>query len=194
MNEQTIGLTIRKIRQKAGLTLTALAKEADLTKSTLSKIENGQVSTPISTLMRVAKALEVPIADFFYEEKKEPQYIVTKKGEGRIVQHDGTKLGYAYEGLALEKKDKLVEPFLLTINPGDPPGDFHHEGQEFIYMLSGVMEFTIGTDVLKLKEGDSLFFDSAILHKTQNLGKVPAKFICVFIQKSGRQKNREENR
>ncbi|MBL7007148.1 MAG: helix-turn-helix domain-containing protein [Spirochaetia bacterium] len=192
MNEQTIGLTIRKIRLKAGLTLAALAKESDLTKSTLSKIENGQVSTPISTLMRVAKALDVPLADFFYEEKREPQYILTKQGKGRIVQQDGTKLGYAYEGLALEKKDKIAEPFILTINPGDPPGDFHHEGQEFIYMLSGVMEFTIGADVLKLMEGDSLYFDSAILHKTQNIGNVPARFICVFIQKSGRQRSRKD--
>lgn len=143
--------------------------------------------------MRVARALEVPIAEFFYEEKEEPQYVITRKGEGSITQQSGTKFGYTYEGLALGKKDKLVEPFLLTINPGDPSGEFHHEGQEFIYMLSGEMEFTIGKDVLKLMEGDSLYFDSAILHKTQNLGSVPAIFICVFIQKSGRQKSREEN-
>ena len=194
MDERSIGLTIRNIRFQTGLTLTALAKEADLTKSTLSKIENGQVSTPISTLMRVAKALDVPIADFFYEEKEEPQYIVTRRGEGSIVQQDGTKLGYAYEGLALGKKDKIAEPFLLTINPGDPPGDFHHEGQEFIYMLSGEMEFTICADVLNLKEGDSLYFDSAIQHKTQNLGNVPARFICLFIQKGGRQKKSEESK
>lgn len=193
MNERSVGQTIRSIRLKAGSTLTSLAAEADLTKSTLSKIENGKVSAPISTLMRVARALEVPIAEFFYEEKEEPKYVITRKSEGIITQQNGTKFGYTYEGLALEKKDKLVEPFLLTINPGDPPGEFHHEGQEFIFMLSGEMEFTIGTDVLELMEGDSLYFDSVILHKTQNLGSVPAKFICVFIQKSGRQKSREGN-
>jgi transcriptional regulator with XRE-family HTH domain len=193
MNEHSIGQTIRKIRLESGLTLTALAKEADLTKSTLSKIENGLVSTPISTLMRVARALEVPIAEFFYEEKEEPTYIITRKGEGSITQQSGTKFGYTYEGLALGKKDKLVEPFILTINPGDPPGEFYHEGQEFIYMLSGEMEFTIGTEVLELMKGDSLYFDSEILHKIQNFGNDPVKFICVFIQKSGRQKSREEN-
>ncbi len=191
MNEQTLGLNIRNIRLEAGSTLTALAKEASLTKSTLSKIENGQISAPISTLMRVAKALNVPIADFFHEEKEDPLYIFTKSGKGRIIQHNGTELGYAYEGLALGKKDKFVEPFLLTINPGDPPGEFHHEGQEFIYMLSGIMEFTIDNEVLKLKAGDSLFFDSGAKHKTQIISKKPVKFICVFIQNTrSNKKNR----
>jgi len=184
MNEQSIGLNIRRIRLAGNRTLTALAHEASLTKSTLSKIENGQVSTPISTLLRIAKALDVPIAEFFSEEKIEPDYVLTKKGEGKIVQQDGSKHGYAYEALALGKADKSVEPFLLTINPHDPPGEFYHEGQEFIFMLSGIMEFTIGDTVLKLQEGDSLYFNSGITHKTQNLGQTPATFVCVFMQNS----------
>jgi transcriptional regulator with XRE-family HTH domain len=182
MNEQLIGLNIRNIRLAGKWTLTALAHEASLTKSTLSKIENGQISTPISTLLRIAKALDVPVTKFFSEDKIEPDYVLTKKGEGKIVQHDGSKLGYAYEALALEKADKCVEPFLLTINPQDPPGEFYHEGQEFIFMLSGIMEFTIGDTVLKLEEGDSLYFNSGITHKTKNPGLKAATFICVFMQ------------
>ena len=189
MNEQNIGKNIRKFRTQDNFTLTSIAKKADLTKSTLSKIETGQTSPPISTLIRIARAMNVPIADFFAEEDKEPAYVLTRKGQGQIVIQKGSRFGYSYEALAMEKQHKYVEPFLLTINPDDPPGQFHHRGQEFIYMLSGVMDFTLNDEVFRLKAGDSFFFDSNHPHKTKIVGKKPAKFLCIFIQEN--QKNGE---
>ncbi len=182
MNEQNIGKNIRKLRTQAGFTLTSIAKKADLTKSTLSKIETGQTSPPISTLIRIARAMDVHIADFFAEKEKDPTYVLTRKGQGQLIIQNGSQFGYSYEALALEKPDKCVEPFLLTINPGDPPGQFHHSGQEFIYMLSGMIDLTVNDDVFRLKGGDSFFFDSNHQHKTKIVGKKAAKFLCIFIQ------------
>ena len=90
--------------------------------------------------------------------------------------------GYSYEALALDMKQKAAEPFLLTIQPGDPQGEFHHAGQEFIYMLSGQMEFTVGEENIRLGPGDSLYFDSSISHGTHIIGKRPATFLCLFLQ------------
>jgi transcriptional regulator with XRE-family HTH domain len=182
MDEQTIGRNIRKLRIKTGSTLTAMAKKAKITKSTLSKIETGQISPPISTLLRISKAMNLPLVVFFEDEKCQPAYILTRKGSGKIVPLDGTKFGYSYEGLALGKQDKYVEPFLLTINSSDPSGIFQHDGQELIYMLSGKMEFTIGEDKLILNAGDTLYFDSSCVHKTRIIGKRTVKFLCVFVQ------------
>jgi len=182
MNERTIGCNIRKLRSEKTLTLTEVAKKADITKSTLSKIETGQISAPISTLIRIAKAMNLPVVLFFAEEKSQPLYVLTRKGNGSIVTRNGSRFGYSYEGLALEKQNKYVEPFILTINPSDPVGIFRHDGQEFDYIISGSMEFTIGNEKLTLKAGDSLYFDSNHVHKTQVIGKKPVKFLCVFIQ------------
>lgn len=182
MNEQSIGKTIRKIRLSQGRTLSEVAVKSELTKSSLSKIEQGKASPPISTLIRIASSLRVPVVDFFYEDRPDPPYVLTPKEKGITTTRDGTAFGYIYEALAIHKKNKYVEPFLLTINPDDPPGTFQHKGQEFIYMLSGMMDFTIGTDVLRLKTGDSLYFDSGLVHQTQIIGKRPVKFICVFVQ------------
>lgn len=192
MNERIIGRNIRKLRSQASLTVTAAAKKAGLTKSTLSKIETSQISPPISTLIRIAKALGVPIVDFFAEEKKEPPYVLTRQGKGQIVIGSGSQFGYSYEALALEKKHKYVEPFLLTISPDDPPGKFHHSGQEFIYMLSGCMDFTISQDKFRLKKGDSLFFDAGAVHKTHVAGKRPAKFLSIFIQDAPTKRGKEK--
>ena len=182
MNEQVLGRNIRQLRHQAGLTLTALAKQVRMTKSALSKIETGQTSSPVSTLLRIAATLEVTISEFFIEETTNPPFILTRKGQGQIISRDGSQWGYAYEALASKLKQKIGEPFLLTIRPGDPKGQFQHGGQEFIHMLSGQMEFSIGGTVLKLNSGDSLYFDPTFLHTTKVTGKRPAIFLCIFMQ------------
>lgn len=182
MNEQKIGQNIRNIRKQMGKTLTELAQQAEITKSTLSKIETGQISSPVSTLIRIAEAIGVSLAEFFQDSGNDPKYTLTRKGEGKIITQDGSKFGYSYEGLALDMPNKSAEPFILTIQPGDPVGEFQHGGQEFIYMLSGKIEFSIDDTVLKLSPGDSLYIDPSVPHKTKVISKSPAKFICMFIQ------------
>ena len=182
MNEQIIANRIRKLRQQAGLTVTAAAKKADLTKSALSKIETAQISPPISTLIRIAKALGVPLVEFFVDEQNAPLCVFTPKNARQVVSHKGSEFGYRYEALALSKRNKYVEPFVLTIEPGEPPGEFYHKGQEFIFMLQGVLDFTVGEKTYRMKAGDSIYFDSEIKHKTQVVGKRTARFITVFIQ------------
>jgi transcriptional regulator with XRE-family HTH domain len=182
MNERVIGHNIRALRQRAGLSLETLAKRSDLTKGTLSKIETGQVSSPISTLMRVADGLGVRLAEFFQELDQSPPYVVTRSGKGPVIAQTGSKFGYAYEALALDMRQKQAEPFILTIKPGDPVGEFRHGGQEFIYLLSGKLRFTVGEDEIVLGKGDALYFDPSLTHTTKVMGKNPARFLCLFIQ------------
>jgi transcriptional regulator with XRE-family HTH domain len=184
MDEQTVGANVRRIRKKADLTVTELARNAQLTKSALSKVENGLVSSPIATLMRIAEALRVPLAEFFVEEPVARPFVLTRRGEGTVIARDGSRFGYAYEALASEMPQKHAEPFLLTIRPGDPIGQFRHGGEEFLYMLAGRVEFTIGDDRFMLRPGDSLYFDPSNQHTTKVLGGRPARFLCVFIKKT----------
>ena len=182
MDERDLGANIRAVRQGKGLTVTDLAARAQLTKSAVSKIERGQHSAPISTLMRLAGALNVTLAELFVEPNAKPPYVLTRAGHGKILTRDGSRYGYAYEALALDMPDKRIEPFVLTIQPGDPAGEFQHGGQEFIYMLSGRMQFTVGDATLTLGPGDSLYFDPTHVHTTRVLGKKPARFLCTFVQ------------
>jgi len=182
MDEKTIGANIREIRLAKKASLTETARLAGITKSTLSKIENGQLSSPISTLLSIAKALGVHLADFVKENHPASHAIYTPRGKGRLVVRDGTRLGYSYESLALGFPNQAAEPFLLTIRPGDSVGEFRHSGQEFIYMLSGAVRFEVGDQAYDLHEGDSLFFDATQLHRTTLLGKKTAQFLAVFVE------------
>jgi len=183
MDETTIGANIREIRLAKKASLTDVAKRSGLTKGTLSKIENGQVSSPISTLLSIAEALGVHLSDFVREEAPAKRWTLTRKGEGRLIVRDGSRFGYAYEGLAVDFPGRLAEPFILTIRPQDRVGKFRHGGHEFIYLLSGKVEFTVGSEVFEMSEGDFLYFDSTLPHQTRLLGKEPARFLCCFLEK-----------
>ena len=180
INEQILGQNIRALRAASGESLDVVARRAGITKSTLSKIENGQTSSPIATLLAIAKALGVRISDFFREEES-PRWTLTRKGKGLAIVRDGSRLGYSYEALAAEFPGKPAEPFLLTVSPGDKEGRFQHPGHEFIHLLSGRIAFTVGDDRLEMGPGDSLYFDATIPHRLKLLGKAPARFLCLFI-------------
>ena len=177
-----VGENIRAIRLASKVSLTEVAKRAGMTKSTLSKIENGQTSSPISTLVAVAAAMGVHLAEFFRETGGDPRFILTRKGKGKTIVRDGTRLGYSYEALAVDFPNKPVEPFLLTISPGDKEGRFKHEGHEFIHLLSGDLEFTLGAEKFDMHPGDSLYFDPTQTHVLKPLNKKPARFLCLFIE------------
>jgi transcriptional regulator with XRE-family HTH domain len=186
MDEKRIGENIRDIRKRNGVTLNRLAEEIGITKSTLSKIETGKTSTPVSTLLKIAAALGVDITEFFLKQRERPPYIHTRKGYGQIVTRDGSRFGYTYEALANGMVDKLAEPFLCTINKNDMTGEFQHAGEEFVYILSGDIIYTIGSDSITLKAGDSLYFDSSIVHTLRAISDKPVKLIFVMITPSPR--------
>ena len=183
MDERIISQRIKDLRTQRNLTLSDLAKSTGFSKGLLSKIENNQVSPPIATLSTISKALGVRIGYFFKEDESGKRTAVfTKEYKGIPVVQDGTKFGYTYEALAMDKVDKLMEPFLLTVKHGDEANYFQHKGDEFIYMVKGKMRFEIGSENYILEEGDSLYFDSSIPHKPIVLNEGEAKFIAIFCR------------
>ncbi len=173
---------IRKIRKSRGKTLETVAKTAGISKSTLSKIENGQLSSPISTLLSLADAMGVRLTEFFTEPHDSPSYVITRKSKGPVIVRDGSQLGYSYEAIALDFPGRQVDPFILTINPGDREGKFEHDGQEFLHILSGATRMKLGAEEFILNKGDSLYFDPTHTHSLQALHDKPVQLLCIFIQ------------
>ena len=192
--ESMIGANIRKIRMDQDLTVTQLARKASLTKGALSKIETGQTSASIATLMRIADALGMALADLLAQPRSQPPLTVTRHGQGHILTRDGSKFGYAYEGLALERRDKTCEPFLLTIQPEDPVGTFRHGGEEFIFMLEGQLELAVGDQTVVLQPGDSAYFNPSHEHTTHVLGDKTVRYLNLFVQDQGRIKQTRRGR
>jgi DNA-binding NtrC family response regulator len=63
----TIGKTIRELRKARALTLKQMARRTDLSVSLLSQIERAESSASVSSLFKVATALDVRITELFGE-------------------------------------------------------------------------------------------------------------------------------
>lgn len=181
MDELKIARKIRQIRLKNNLTLGKVAERTGFTKSYLSMIESGKKSPPIASLSKIAKALHVDIAAFFEEKRPEDRIIVVRKRERKTVVRNGTIFGYRYESIAPAKRQKKMEPFVITLPSHSREGNrFDHEGEELLYVLEGETNFFYGDKKYLLRKGDCIYFDSSIPHRGEGIGTKPAKALVVI--------------
>ena len=73
-----------------------------------------------------------------------------------------------------------MEPFLLDFDPAAPPGPaITHEGQEFVYIVSGSVELFYDGQRYLLQQGDSAYVDSSRPHTFHGQGEAVAKMLAV---------------
>jgi len=186
LDEKQIISKIKRLRKSRGVTLEKLAKETKLTKGYLSQIESSSKTPPFSTLDKIAYALGVDITYFFVDsesEQEDASLIIVRPEERKKVDPGGFRRGYGYESLAYKKKGKNMEPYLITTLDSHPTGAFKHDGEEFLHILEGAMEFDHGGKKYVLKKGDSVYFDSGIEHSTTKvLGDGHVKMLSVIYK------------
>ncbi len=180
-----VGERIKQVREEAGLSLQELAERTGYSSALLNQIENHMVSPPLGALGRIAQALGVKIGDLWGERPGEP-YSIVRRGERRQVSRfaskEGVAYGYTYESLGFGKKDRHVEPFLITLEPPTvrDPKPSVHEGEEFLFVLEGKMEVTLAGHTDVLEPGDSILYDASLPHRVTCHGDEPARVIAVI--------------
>ena len=179
--EKDLGKRIRCMRLKRAITLQQLASRTNLSKSLLSKIENGKVSSPVSTLFTIAKALNTKITYFFSDQDENLPIILVRKNERRQFHRINARFGYTYESLGYKRKEKLMEPFILYMDKKSARNvTFSHPGEEILFMLEGTWEFKHGDQKLTLKKGDCIYFDASVPHSGKPIGNKPIKAFMVI--------------
>lgn len=180
---QKFASIVRSLRQAAQLTLQELGKRSGLSVSTLSKIENNQLSPTYETLLRLAAGLQVEVAELFSSRAAASmtsgRRSITRAGEG--IEHASPQ--YRYQLLCTELSRKHFLPLLTTIR-ARRLGEFtklsRHEGEEFIYVLSGAIELhTEHYAPTRLYAGDSCYFDSAMGHACLSVGEADAQILWI---------------
>jgi transcriptional regulator with XRE-family HTH domain len=181
MDERQITKNIKKIRLEKNMSQEKLAELSGLTKGYISKIEKSDKSPPLSTLSKIANALDTDIALLTAEALESPEDIsicIVRKGEGKKIS-SGSLKGYHYEALAYKKRGKNMEPFMLMPS-FDEKAIFTHEGEEFMYILEGTHELLFNNKKYILNEGDSVYFDSRMPHTGRSIGEKKAKILAVM--------------
>ncbi len=187
-SEPNVGGRLRSMRDQNGLSLRALAERCGLSINAISQIERGENSPTVSTLHRLATALDVHITDFFQEETKQT-IILVKRNQGLSSQSNGVLI----ESLGIGLFNQQMEPFRMLIQPGSGNAEdlISHSGEEFVHCLKGKIEYSIGEQIILLEQGDSILFDATQLHGYRNPTQQQAIMLMVFLAFEDLQLNRQ---
>lgn len=181
--ESEIGKNLRSIRKLKELTLEELAQKTGFSKGYLSKMENSDKAPPVSTLINLAKALDVSVSTLFGENNQPTSLSLVRKMERLLMARDGARFGYSYETLAHDYPNKKMEPYILTIPPDvEEHALFQHEGEELLFVQEGTCRFLHGESEYLLEEGDCIYFDSGIPHRGYALKGRDVKALIVIFK------------
>lgn len=173
-----VGESLRRLREARTMSMRALAKVSGLSANALSMIERGRTSPSVSTLYKLADALDVPVTAFFGNPVERQQVIFLRAVDrARLPIVRGS-----WEGLGGEKFVGRVEPFVLTLETGadSGPAPLVHTGHEFVFSLTGSLEYQVEERYYLLSPGDSLLFASHLRHHWRNAGQGPATVLIVL--------------
>jgi transcriptional regulator with XRE-family HTH domain len=189
--ELRLGPRLCELRTARGFTQDQVAAETGFSKGYLSKIENSKVIPPIGTLVRIARVLDTDLANLFGADAVSDQdeaVCIVRSWERHGVARGGTSFGYDYQALADRRHHKHMEPFVM-IFPSQVEKDvrFEHDGEEFMFILSGKVELAIVIDervrTWVLAPGDSAYFDSSIPHRGRSLQGESRALVVIYSPK-----------
>lgn len=179
-----IATQTRAIRESRGLSLADLGERSGCSVEMLDSIESGTVAPSIAPLARVARALGVRLGTLMdgaeqhgpVVDRAHTRQLVARYADFRTQSGSGSG---EYFGLALAKVDRHIEPFLLILQPKAIPTASSHEGEEFLFVLSGEIEVIYGQRQFLIGRSDSIYFDSLVSHSVRALGDSPAELLSV---------------
>ena len=185
MNDQIkqIAMRLHGLREAMNLSEEEMAEQVGLPLTTYQSMEKGENDFSVSTLQGIATHFHISLDELMFgEEPRMSTYFLTRRGTGISVER--TK-AYKYESLASGFKNRIGDPFIVTIEPKpeETPIFYNsHKGQEFNLVIEGKLQLNINDKVLILNPGDSLYFDSALPHGMKALDGKTARFLAIIMQ------------
>jgi transcriptional regulator with XRE-family HTH domain len=180
-----VGDRVAQIRKSRGLTPEQLAERSQLSAELIREIENGALIPSLSPLIKVARVLGVRLGTFM-DDMEHIGPVVTRKGQRskgvRFAEKSRVSSGALdFYSLATEKSGRHMDPFLVDVLPASDKeyALSSHEGEEFMYVISGRIGIAYGKDLYQLGEGDSIYYDSTVAHNVHALGDAPATILAV---------------
>lgn len=184
----SVGKRIKRLRAERGRTVSDVSRETGLQESTLEAIENETFSPPLGNIVSIARALRVTLGELLGDSADSPFCIVRstdRKTVERFGEAGGGGGGYQYESLGYQKQNRQMEPFLVTLVPGEGRKNEanQHDGEEILFVLEGKVEVRLGDYTDILCPGDSIYYDSILPHVVTCHGDSPAKLFAVIYAK-----------
>lgn len=174
-----IGKKIKELRTDKGLTLRELGERTNLSTGFLSQLERGLTTIAVDSLENIANALDVNLSFFFNTPRKKDKFIL-RNHEKEIF--NLKESGFVDYLLSNDLSDKKLLPRMIEVLPGHLEDDveiYSHHGEEFIYILEGILTLYIEDQSYDLYPGDSAHINSNLGHNWGNQTSKIVKLLAV---------------
>jgi len=171
---------LRWHRKRRQLSLDQLSEQSGVSRSMISKVERGQAVPSTTILSRLAEALGVTFSQLM-SHPVDREILVIRADRQPILADSET--GFIRRCLSPVLPGRGIDWVLNTLPPGAQSGRFvaHRRGvDEYIFVLKGRLEATIGETSVILEVGDSLFFQADADHSFVNAGRHPCDYFLVI--------------
>lgn len=176
---KNIGDLIKQQRTDCKMTLKDISEATDLSIGYLSQLERGLTSIAHDTLKKVAKALGVEMS-YFMDQPKCKAKAVVRSYEREVLRMEGNSIIEYNMTNMVDHADML--PKLVEILPQkeiEETESYPHAGEEFVYILEGILTLTILDECMDLYPGDGAHYKSIQSHNWSNQTNKVVKFITV---------------
>lgn len=168
-----IGQMIKELRSKRGMTLDEVAERSGCTPGFISQVERNKAVPSVTTLYSIAHALGVRVTEFFPDPINTTK--VTRRDARENFHFEGSQV--VYSRLTTKLSYGALEAFVMTFKPADEalPTDESraHIGEEYVYVLEGVLRLWIADTSYDLYAGDLAYFKPTVSHRLENRSGQP---------------------
>jgi transcriptional regulator with XRE-family HTH domain len=168
-----VGQRIRLAREERSLSVKELASKGGCSDEYLEWVEDGQVEPPVALLIQLARALKLDSANFLEVGDSSGRRL---KEAAKRTEH------YSYKTLTSPETDSHLMAFSVTVPPktAHKGVGYQHEGEEFVFVLSGEVEIMVDRETTRLGEKQSLRFNSNLDHHLSNPGERDAELLIIL--------------
>ncbi len=185
MKQNIVGEKIRSVMTARNISLAELSERTGLNDAQINLILESEVVPSLAPLIKIARGLGVRLGTFL-DDSEQMGPVVHRSSELQNPASFSSQLSTAnshldFFSLAGNKAGRHMEPFIIDIKPSltQEPILSSHEGEEFIFVLSGKVKITYGRETHELSQGDSIYYDSIVEHLVSAANDQPAKILAV---------------
>jgi transcriptional regulator with XRE-family HTH domain len=173
-----LGARVRELRRDRGMTLKGLGSEAGLSHPFLSQLERGLARPSMTSVERIARALDVPVSTLWTSPRQEAAHVL-RANEGVVIEHDDAEAPGLIRALIADGTSLRVREWSGGARTWPEVGTT--TGEVFVYVVRGSLEVEVDGTVHALHEADSLFFDGTVPHRLRRRGGKRTRALYVAI-------------
>jgi transcriptional regulator with XRE-family HTH domain len=158
----SFGPRLRELRLQRGLTLQELAAQSGLSKAFLSRLESGNRQASISAALTLSSIFRVSLDSLFEPPAAGVRCTIIRAAD--MVEKTVKGLKYAPLSNAVQLFN--VQPLRVKVPPSRRGyRHYHHDGEEWLYVLRGKLTLSLAGKTFALEEGDAAHFESRLPHR-----------------------------